>query len=277
MLIAAGGVFALMSLIRGLKFKNDVLTGCGYSVGGGMTGGYRRADLKTDPETGEVKLVLAEKEYHSSREIKTVYPASAKDLEAVKEIVNRYNLYNSSKKGRSRIQVLDGDTTTVSFDYLKGDFSVSDSQALSRRDFKAIDEISSFLYSLAKGEGVTTVEPQEARIVADGYSFFFYIEPEFDGKLDGIVTEDFTVYGYKEVGTVVGRTDALDTGNSVPLERASGGDIVYDKGTGEIIIIYKDCELESGSYLLAKAESWYQQSAEPIIKAMEGVNRMYLN
>ena len=243
-----------------------------------MAGGHSGASLKTDMKTGEVTLTITERETHADREVSTVYKRSSEDFEAVREIVNKYNLYNASKKGRSPIQVLDGDTHSVSFDYSKDYFSVSDYQALSRKEIKGLWEVRDYLYSLAPGEGVTTLEPQTAMLyLHTGYTFSFYIDEAFDGKLDEILSEEFEVYGYNEEGTVINKTEDLNTEGVQAVSAASGGEIIYDKETGEIVILYKDCEFGREVYLLATPEHWYQETSEPHIREMEGLYRLYLN
>ena len=278
LLLAVGGVFAMLPIIRGMRFKNDTLTSCGYSCGGGMLGGSSSAKLKIDKKTGEVTLTVTERETHADREVSTVYKRSPEDFEAIKELVNKYNLYNASKKGRSPIQVLDGDTHSVYFDYSKDDFSVSDYQALSKKEREGLWAVRDYLYSLAEGEGVTTVEPQNAMLyLHTGYTFSFFIKEDFDGKLDEILSSEFEVYGYEETGTVINKTEDLDTVEVPAVTSASGGDIIYDKETGEIVILYKDCEFGREVYLLATPEHWYQETAEPHIRDMEGLYRLYLN
>ena len=277
-LLVAGGVFAMLPIIRGMKFKNDKLLSCGYSIGGGMLGGRSEISLKTDEKTGEVTLIVKEKETHADREVTTVYKRSPEDFERVRALVNEFNLYNASKKGRSPIEVLDGDTHSVFFDYSKGDFRVSDYQALTRKELKGMHALREYLYSLAQGDGVTTLEPQEARLyLKTGYTFTFFVEAPFDGKLDDILANDFEVYKYGNCGTVINKTEDLDTKDAASVSSASGGDIIYDSETGEIVILYDALETGKEIYLLAKAEYWYQESAAPHIEGMEGSYSMTLN
>ena len=268
----------MLPIIRGLRFKNDTLTSCSYYCGGGMAGGHKGAELRTDRKSGEVTLTITEKETHADRELRTVYKRSEEDFETIRQLVNKYNLYNASKKGRSPIQVLDGDTHSVSFDYSKDDFSVSDYQALSRKEREGLRQVRDYLYSLATGEGVTTLEPQTAMLyLHTGYTFSFFVEDAFDGKLDDILSEEYEVQKYGDEGTVINKTQDLDTEGIQAVTSASGGDIIYDKDSGEIVILYKPCEFGKEVYLLAVCEYWYQDSAESHIRDMEGPYRLYLN
>lgn len=254
------------------KFKAEGLESCSYSTGGGMTGGYRRVTLRKDRK-GNRTVSLQYKEIHCDREETTVYPASEEAFAKATEIMKKFHLYGASKRRRSRIQILDGETTTVSFDYVNGDFSIHELQRLNRTMRKGCSEIEGFLDSLLTGDGVTTLEPQEARIhLKSGYTECFEVEAAFDNRLTGILGEEHEVSRFGECGIILctGETPDLSAGSPVAgSEGGAAGNIVYDPESSGIILLYDQHTFDGPVYVLAKLRG-YLKTAAPLLAEMEG-------
>ena len=249
------------------KFKAEGLESCSYSTGGGMTGGYRRVTLRKDRK-GNRTVSLQYKEIHCDREETTVYPASEEAFAKATEIMKRYHLYGASKRRRSRIQILDGETTTVSFDYVNGDFSIHELQRLNRTMRKGCSEIEGFLDSLLTGDGVTTLEPQEARIhLKSGYTECFEVEAAFDNRLTGILGEEHEVSRFGECGIILctGETPDLSAGSPVAgSEGGAAGNIVYDPESSGIILLYDQHTFDGPVYVLAKLRGYARERCSPV-------------
>lgn len=254
------------------KFKPEGLESCSYSTGGGMLGGYRRVTLQKDRK-GNRTVSLQYKETHADREETTVYPASEEAFVKATEIMKKYHLYAASKRGRSRIQILDGDTTTISFYYKNGDFSIHELQRLSRKMRKGFTEIEDFLDSLLTGDGVTTLEPQEAMLhLKSGYTICFEIEAAFDDRLTGILGVKHEVSRFGEHGIVLCTGEEPDVSSAEPVSGSEGGaagNIVYDPESKEIILLYEEHAFAGPVYVLAKLQG-HLKSAAPLLAEMEG-------
>jgi hypothetical protein len=143
----------MLSVIGKIKFGKDILKSCEYSVGGGMLGGCERIVLRREGD-GAV-LIHSMKETHADKEIICEYKKGAETLDRAARIALDYNLYGASRRPRSRIEILDGDTSHVEFTFTKGEFSVSDRLVLSRHMKKGFSEFRNYLYSLASEESET--------------------------------------------------------------------------------------------------------------------------
>ena len=266
-----------MFLLSGCsKYKDDELRSCSVSTGGGMLGGCSQASLRINKD-GSATYAVSQKETHADREVTTVYSADPHALERVREIVNEYDLYAASKRKYSDMQVMDGETTSISFTYSTGSFRISENQILSAKMREGFREFISYMNSLAQGEGVTTVEAQTATLyLRSGYTLRFIVEDVFDGRLDGILSEEREVSSFGESGIILRAADSLDVSGAEPVQSAGAGTIVYDGGSGGIIILYKDYDFGHGVYILARLDD-YIDSACPLIEQMEGPYRLYLN
>ncbi|MBR3212731.1 MAG: hypothetical protein IKF70_06495, partial [Firmicutes bacterium] len=120
-LILAGGGFLVFSKIGGLKYAHDVMNSCSVSTGGGMMGGYSSSYLKREKD-GTATLTVTSREYHSAREVTTVYQVDPEAFDHLAELVKKYDLYAASKRPMSEFQALDADTTRIAFSYSKGSF-----------------------------------------------------------------------------------------------------------------------------------------------------------
>ncbi len=275
-LVAGGFGFMTFRIADNMKYKNDELKECSYSAGGGMLGGYSSVTLKKEKD-GRMTLTVREKETHADREKSTVYQADPAAFEKIREIVNRCSLYPASKRPYSKIQVMDGETSSLRFYYAKGSFSISSNQVLSKKMDTGFWEVRDALHSFAKGEGVTALEPQTAMLyLKSGYTLQFTVEDAFDGKLDEILSEEKETARYEESGIILNRAAELDVSGAPEISEGRRGTIVYDRLSGQIIILYEDCVFAEEVYQLAHLDG-YLDSACPLIAEMEGDYRLYLN
>lgn len=266
--LIGGGAAVMITNLIGRTVLRDELESCDVSTGGGMLGGYREVRLTRDAD-GNAVLRIREKQTHADREITTQYPVADAAFDRLREITVQYNLYGASKRPYSKIRALDADTTSVSFDFKKGDFRVSEEQVLSRRMREGFREVIRYLDSLAVGEGVTTKAPQRAFLLLRGYTLQFIVEEPFDGRLDDILSEDREVSAFGSSGIVLASDVRPDLTGAAAAKEAAAGDIVYDAQNGQIIVLYADCTFAQPVYRLAALDG-YVQSACPLIAEMEG-------
>lgn len=275
-LLAGGFCFMAYRIFDNMKYKNDELKSCSYTVGGGMLGGYSGVRLQKEKD-GRNTLTVTSKETHADREMSTVYEADPEAFDHIRELVNKYGLYAASKRRYSRVQVMDGETATLRFGYEKGSFSISDNQVLSSKMKTGVREVRDYLRSLASGEGVTSLEPQTATLyLRSGYTLQFIVEDVFDGRLDEILSEESGTVRYKENGIVLKSVEDLDVSGAEALSEGRRGTIVYDRAGRQIIILYEDCVFGGEVYQLAHLERSLD-TACPKIAEMEGSYRLYLN
>ena len=265
----------IISILGKLKFKNEILKSCRYSVGGGMNGGYTIIYLARDKQ-GRQYLETRHKNYHYSREITTVYPVAADAFEQVKKRCFEYDMYAASKARMSPFEVLDGDTTTLSFDFEKDGFRVSDNQMLTAKHKEGIKTIRNYLINCKEGEGVKTVEPQEMIMRVDGYSLIYHMTPAFDSKLDNVLSEKISAVKYADKGIILATVKEPDTADALPLNDAAAGNIICEINTGRIIALYQDCHFDGPVYLVADMVS-HSTSAYELLQNMEGEYYVNLN
>ncbi|MBR5755084.1 MAG: hypothetical protein IKX97_04630 [Erysipelotrichaceae bacterium] len=265
----------MVPVLSGLKIRNDVLESCYVSTGGGMLGGHRSLKLKKDAD-GNAILELKTQETHADREITTVYQVDTGAFDVIAKMVNEYDLYAASKRRYSDMQVLDGDTTSIYFDYSKESFSVSEEKDMNRKMTEGFWKVRDYLESLINGNGVTTVEAQTALLyLKSGYTLQFIVKDEFDGKFDGILSEENEVSGFLDKGIILNAAEGIDVSLAEPVKTAPAGSMVYDS-EGRIIILYEDHEFDDPVYIVAQLDG-YVSSACPLIAEMEGPYRLYLN
>ena len=279
----------ILPRLFGHKFRADEFESCSVSTGGGMTGGFCNTELRREKD-GRATVTVRHKEWHYEREEKTVYPASEEAFAHVAELVNRYGLYAASKRRMSRIRILDGDTTTVSFHFGKRYFSIRQLQRKWPSARKGYREVIDFLNSLPGGEGVTTREPQQLRLLVDGYNLMYKVEDAFDGKLDAILCEnELAVTRFEDCGIVlctgeapervsVAADDAetTETVELTTIQTAAPCDLVYDPASRNYIVLYAEHTFSKPVWLLAKHDG-YAKSAVPLVEKMQGKYSFYAN
>ena len=188
-----------------------------------------------------------------------------------------HNLYGASKRRLGPFQVLDGDTTSITFDFASDDFRVSEEQMLSDNMRSGFLAVIAYLNSLAVGEGVETVEPQRALLyLKSGYTLQFIVEDAFDSKLDELLGEERDVCAYFDCGIILAESVQLDCTDAPTETKVDAGTILYDPQGKDVVILYQDYAFDHGVYVLAKLDG-YAESACPLIAEMEGLYRLYLN
>ncbi|MBR2559025.1 MAG: hypothetical protein IKE37_01175, partial [Firmicutes bacterium] len=267
-LVIAGGVFLMISILGGMKYAKDELRSCSVSTGGGMLGGYSNSTLRLEKD-GSVTLTVEGKETHADRLKTTVYQVSPEALDHVRDLVNQYDLYRASKRPKSGLEVMDGDTTTLSFTYSKGYFRIEDDQILTKKMSEGWREAIRYLSSLASGEGVTTLEPQTAMLyLKSGYTLQYLVEDTFDGRLDEILSEEREVTRAGEYGMILCEGVEVDLSGAEAVTEAAAGTMIYDEESGSVILLYEDYAPEKPVYILAELDG-YVSSACPLIAEME--------
>ena len=289
--LIAGGIIIMMMIINGRKYRNDTLKSVSVSTGGGMLGGHRGAELRREKD-GSVVLKISRRETHADREETTTYRVDEKAFDELHEIIQKYQLYRASKRPYSKMQVMDGDTTSLSVSYTKGSFSISDNQVLSRKMKEGFGKAEAYLYSLANGEGVVTREPQTALLyLKSGYTLQYQVEEAFDGKLDELLSEEREVSRYEDCGIILVKEEGTalqdimkevispektEEPAAETVTSAAAGAMIYDPESGSVMLLYEDHEFKEPVYILAWGRS-DPSSAGPLIREMEGPYRLFLN
>ena len=274
--LLATAIIVAVSVINRLRFRNDTLTKCTVSTGGGMLGGHRYVTLRQERD-GSVTLSVSEQETHADRERTTTYAASAEALEEVKQLVLSHNLYGASKRPYSSMRVLDGDTTSITFDFASDDFRVSEEQIMSVRMAQGFREVIAYLNALAVGEGVASIEPQRALLyLKSGYTLQFVVEDAFDSKLDAVLSEEREVSPFFDCGVILAEGVELAVDGAEATNKVEAGSIVYDPQGRQIVVFYQNEVFDHDVYVAARLDG-YVDSACPLIAEMEGPYRLYLN
>lgn len=136
--------------LMGLKFKNKPLRSCTVSTGGGMLGGHSEIKVFRDGD-GDGTLRISRAETHADPVQTSEYPVPAEVFDKLSEMAYQYALYGASTRRMSKIELLDGDTTSVSFCYDNGDFRVRQLQRMTRRMSKGYCAVLNYMNSLSKG------------------------------------------------------------------------------------------------------------------------------
>lgn len=271
-----GGFLMLKPLFANQQLKNTKLRDCTYSCGGGMLGGHSSATIRR-MEDGSVKYITKYAAAHYERIVTNTYEAKEEDLERIKNMSIDYKMLQASKKGLSPIQVLDGDTCTVSFWFEDGtSFSVSDTQNLSSTEMKHMNEIAKTLSEFAVGEPVTEIEKHEMRLILNGYQIGYLLEET--KATDQLIEElgEFTFTKKEDYAQVIKFPISLDFTGLEETKNVKAGDLGYNPTTNEVFFFYEDVELEDKIYLLGEMEYRYSSSFELLKNLEEGEYTIYL-
>ena len=276
-ILIVGGVVLMIPNLLSLKFRGDTLRSCSVETGGGMLGGHREVSLRRDGN-GNAVLRVSEKEMHADRLVTTECRVDEGAFDRVRKLVDACYLYAASKRPYSRMRVLDGDTTSVSFSYDKDSFRVSEEQVISRKMRSGMREVIRILETLEPiGETVTTKEQQKAVLyLKSGYTLQFLVEDAFDGKTDEIFEEEREVSVFRENGIVLASDVQPDVSGAESAEQAAAGDVVYDPQGGQIIVLYADCTFDGPVYVIARIVG-DADLAKDLIAEMEGEYKLFLN
>ena len=121
---------------------------CSYSCGGGKPGAYLGMEISMQKDG----TVLAEMDSRSRYDAPTTPREIALPREKLDELaalVDRGELFHWAKTKWNKIDVLDGDTVEVSFDYADGSYaSLYDNNEMPKEALEAMEKVQSFLWKL---------------------------------------------------------------------------------------------------------------------------------
>ncbi len=251
-ILLAGGI---TMLIFSLKYRNKTLDYVRYSSGGDMIGSYH--SCKMSYVDGEPVLTEESMEFHSARRVTTVYKISEEDFGNVKKLMLDYNMYLASKMPLSKHIVLDGATSSISFDFEESvdGFSVSDNQALTNRQSKGFRAIRDYMFDLTdKTEGVTTVEKMYAFIYTDTLRLKYLVSEDIDDNYlyvffsEADIKTDDDGNRYYDVNN-----DYYDMSEVKTTDHEPAGSLVYIPDEERVIMAEKDMDLK-GVYVIASLD-----------------------
>ncbi len=138
----------------GREYGHDVLgpalRRCSYSCGGGKPGAYLGMDISMQKDGA----VIAEMDSRDRYDAPTVHREIVVPKEKLGEIAamfDRGELFHWAKTKWNKIDVLDGDTVEVSFDYADGNYaSLYDDNEMPKEALEAMAKVRAFLGELLK-------------------------------------------------------------------------------------------------------------------------------
>jgi hypothetical protein len=124
------------------------LTYCFYERGGGKPGGFLMMRISTQRD-GTVMAVMETRSRYDAPTVRREREASPDKLEALAALIDRGKLFHWAKTTWEQIDIRDGDTVDVSFDYADGsDARISDTREMPKEGFEAIKKVKAFLWEL---------------------------------------------------------------------------------------------------------------------------------
>ena len=123
---------------------------CSYECGGGKPGGFLMMRISTQRD-GTVMAVMETRSRYDAPTVRRECEASPDKLEELAALIDRGDLFHWAKTTWEQIDVRDGDTVDVSFDYADGsDARISDTREMPKEGFEAIKKVKAFLGELLK-------------------------------------------------------------------------------------------------------------------------------
>lgn len=123
---------------------------CSYECGGGKPGGFLMMRISTQRD-GTVMAVMETRSRYDAPTVRREREASPDKLEELAALIDRGELFHWAKTSWDRIDIRDGDTVDVSFDYADGsDARISDTREMPKEGFEAIKKVKAFLWELLK-------------------------------------------------------------------------------------------------------------------------------
>lgn len=123
---------------------------CSYECGGGKLGGFLMMRISTQRD-GTVMAVMETRSRYDAPTVRRELEASPDKLEALAALIDQGDLFHWAKTSWDRIDIRDGDTVDVSFDYADGsDARISDTCEMPKEGFEAIKKVKAFLWELLK-------------------------------------------------------------------------------------------------------------------------------
>ena len=136
----------------GCEYGHDTLgpalRSCSYSCGGGKPGAYLGMKISMRKD----ETVLAERDSRDRFDLPTTHREIVVPKEKLDELaamVDRGELFHWAKTTWKKIDVLDGDTVDISFDYTDGSYaSLYDNNEMPKEAFDAMEKVQTFLWKL---------------------------------------------------------------------------------------------------------------------------------
>ena len=121
---------------------------CSYERGGGKPGGFLMMTISAQKD-GTVLAVMETRSRYDAPTVRREREASPDKLEALAALIDRGKLFHWAKTTWEQIDIRDGDTVDVSFDYADGsDARISDTREMPKEGFEAIKKVKAFLWEL---------------------------------------------------------------------------------------------------------------------------------
>lgn len=272
--LTIGGFFMLKPIFKNNSLKKQELNSVRYTVGGGMLGGLSRSSLEKQKD-GSIKYITEYAETHSDRIVTRIYNASIHDLNNIKDLIIKYNLYRASKKPLSKIQVLDGDTSTLTVSFDDEYFSVSDTQAISTNDFKHIQEIVQLMASCAKGEYIEEIENHILALYVGGYQVAYEMENSI--AVEQLLENEgqYPTDDYQSVGKYMIIDKEFDFSDCSSIKDIKAGNLCFDDINKRLIFFYEDVVLDDELYYLGHLENAFDSTIDFIKQMPHTDNGIY--
>ncbi len=118
---------------------------CTYSCGGGKPGGYIHMTISIEKD-GTVRAKMDSRSRYDAPEIQRERELPKEALDKIAAMFDRGDLFHWAKTPWEKIDVLDGDTAEVSFDYADGSYaSFYDNNELPKEALEAMEQVKEFL------------------------------------------------------------------------------------------------------------------------------------
>ena len=159
LLILAAVVIRGYDMIIKSRLSGLDLTSARGSRGGGMTGGH--SSITFTKEAEGTKVVTEEQEWHNSDLTRVTYMLPADAMEQLKDLIIKNRINVLSRRGYSKMRVLDGDTSSLSCSFgADYSFYVHQEMKKSAAESKKFYGVRTLMYDLIKdAEGSTEVIP----------------------------------------------------------------------------------------------------------------------
>ncbi|MBQ4416262.1 MAG: hypothetical protein II868_01095 [Butyrivibrio sp.] len=224
---SSNAAYSRTRVTKNSSSKHDRLIGFSYSPGySDMMGAYYAEEI-IRAEDGTYTYVVTEREYHSAPDIKTVYAFDEEGMDALKEIIDEYDICALEKRRKSNDFVYDyspwryslrfDDSATGGDEYVSVSFN--EYQRYRKGDEEALDELLNAARAL-RGEQIDTVtEGGEENTSTEEESDINLATTLYEEVL--AETNDILVNGYDFDRTYrYASSGLMEFVNYVPLEEA---------------------------------------------------------
>lgn len=123
---------------------------CSYERGGGKPGGCLNMKISTQKD-GTVRAEMETRSRYDAPTTHREIVAPKEKLDELAAMFDRGDLFHWAKTRWNRIDIRDGDTVVVSFDYMDGSYAeFSDTSEMPEEAFNAMKKVKAFLLELVK-------------------------------------------------------------------------------------------------------------------------------